>query len=67
MKNELIKRKPNRLKDFDYSANGAYFVTICTKDKKCILSKIVGAIQEICFKGVRVLNLAKEFLRPHNT
>ena len=35
-------RKPNRLKEFDYSSNGAYFVTICTKDKKCVLSKIVG-------------------------
>lgn len=42
MKTELIKRKPNRLKGFDYSTNGAYFVTICTKDRKCILSRIVG-------------------------
>ena len=42
MKAELIKRKPNRLKGFDYSTNGAYFVTICTKDKKCILGEIVG-------------------------
>lgn len=42
MKNELPKRKPNRLSDFDYSASGAYFVTICTKDKMCILSRIVG-------------------------
>ena len=35
-------RKQNRLKGFDYSSNGAYFITICTKDKQCILSKIVG-------------------------
>ncbi len=27
------KRKSIRLKHFDYSQNGAYFVTICTKDK----------------------------------
>ena len=40
--NKFPKRKPNRLKKFDYSQNGAYFVTICTKDKQCILSKIVG-------------------------
>lgn len=39
---ELKKRKANRLKDFDYSTNGAYFVTICTKDRKCTLSKVVG-------------------------
>ena len=39
---ELPKRKPNRLKEFDYSLNGAYFITICTIDKKQILSRIVG-------------------------
>lgn len=39
---ELPKRKVNRLKQFDYSSNGAYFVTICTKDRKCTLSTIVG-------------------------
>ena len=33
---ELPKRKRNRLKDYDYSSNGAYFVTVCTKDRKNI-------------------------------
>ena len=33
-------RKHNRLQHFDYSQSGAYFVTICVKDKKCLLSKI---------------------------
>ncbi|MBR5237044.1 MAG: transposase [Clostridia bacterium] len=42
MKNNLPKRKPTRLKGYDYSLPGAYFVTICTKDKKPLLSKIVG-------------------------
>lgn len=42
MNNKLPKRKPNRLNDFDYSTNGAYFVTICTKNRECILSNIVG-------------------------
>ncbi len=51
----LPKRKPTRLKDFDYSHNGAYFVTICTKDKECILSKIVG-------EGLRAL--PKNILAP---
>lgn len=36
------KRKTNRLKQFDYSQNGAYFITICTKDRKRILSRVVG-------------------------
>jgi REP element-mobilizing transposase RayT len=35
--NKFPKRKPNRLKKFDYSQNGAYFVTICTKDKEKLL------------------------------
>jgi len=37
---ELQTRKPNRLKNYNYSQNGAYFITICTKDRKEILSAI---------------------------
>ncbi|MBQ3527530.1 MAG: transposase [Clostridia bacterium] len=36
MENELITRKRNRLKNYDYSSSGAYFITICTKDRKNI-------------------------------
>ncbi len=39
---ELPKRKPNRIAEYDYSQNGAYFVTVCTQDRKPILSTIVG-------------------------
>ena len=39
---DLPKRKPTRLKDYDYSSEGTYFVTICTKDKQKILCDIVG-------------------------
>ena len=38
---ELQTRKPNRLKNYDYSQNGAYFITICTKDRKQILSQVI--------------------------
>ena len=41
-KNTLPKRKSTRLKNFDYSSNGAYFVTICTQNKEKILCNIVG-------------------------
>ncbi len=37
---ELPKRKSLRLKDFDYSEAGSYFLTICTKNRKQILSTI---------------------------
>ena len=41
---ELPKRKRTRLEHYDYSSPGAYFVTICTQGRKCILSDIaVGA------------------------
>ena len=38
----LPERKPTRLKRFDYSRGGVYFITICTQDRKRILSKITG-------------------------
>ena len=38
---ELSKRKSTRLKNVDYSSQGAYFVTICTRDRMQILSEIV--------------------------
>ena len=41
MEKELLKRKSTRLQGFDYRSAGAYFVTICTGDRKQILSEIV--------------------------
>jgi putative transposase len=31
-----------RLKHYDYSHAGAYFITICTQDKKCLFGEIIG-------------------------
>ena len=39
--NKLPTRKPNRLPGYDYSSVGAYFITICTKDRKAILSDVI--------------------------
>ena len=36
------QRKPLRLEEYDYSQNGAYFVTLCTQNRRSILSEIVG-------------------------
>ncbi len=38
----LQNRKTTRLKGTDYNSNGAVFLTICTKERRCILSRIVG-------------------------
>ena len=40
---ELRKRKTNRLREYDYSQNGVYFITICTKNRHEILCKIVDS------------------------
>ena len=40
---ELPKRKQIRLQQYDYSSNGAYFVTICTHEKKHLFLNGVGA------------------------
>lgn len=34
--------KPNRLEGYDYSQSGVYFLTVCTKGRLKILSRIVG-------------------------
>ncbi len=36
------RRKNIRLKGYDYSGNGAYFITICVKDRHELLGKVVG-------------------------
>ncbi len=34
-------RRSIRLKNYDYSQSGAYFITICTQNRKCLLGNIV--------------------------
>ncbi|QOR34759.1 hypothetical protein IMX26_15045 [Clostridium sp. 'deep sea'] len=36
----LPKRKKNRLNNYNYNRNGYYFITICTKNHKCIFSDV---------------------------
>ena len=40
--NKFPQRKPTRLKGYDYSTPGAYFITVCTHNKEHLLSNIVG-------------------------
>jgi len=42
-----FKRKTNRLKDFDYSSPYAYFITICTYDRKEIFNDHEVALEII--------------------
>lgn len=56
---EHAQRKSTRLRVYDYSENGVYFVTICTKDKKKTLCNIVGGGRRRC----KIVQIAKTVLR----
>jgi len=36
----MQNRRSIRLKEYDYSQFGAYFVTICAQDRKCLFGEI---------------------------
>ncbi|MBR7114036.1 MAG: transposase, partial [Firmicutes bacterium] len=40
---DIPQRKRNRLKSYDYSTPGAYFITVCTKERQNLLWENVGA------------------------
>ena len=50
----MHQRRSIRLKGFDYAQSGAYFVTICTKDRECIFGKIVDEEMRLNDKGAIV-------------
>ncbi len=39
---EKIHRRSIRLNGYDYSGAGAYFVTICTRDRECLFGDVVN-------------------------
>jgi REP element-mobilizing transposase RayT len=62
-KNTLLKRKSIRLRNYDYSQCGAYFITVCTEKRKCIFGDITN--------GKMILNncgiiAEKELLKLNN-
>lgn len=61
MKDNLPKRKHPRLKEYDYSEPGAYFITICTKSKEKSLWKGEFDVQDFDWKLV-----GARFARPQN-
>jgi len=48
MYNPIIhKRRSIRLKDYDYSSEGLYFITLCIADRKNIFGKIINGGVEL--------------------
>ena len=51
---ELKNRKSPRCNDFDYNTEGVYFITICTRNHRCVLSRIVGTGVPDCPKRTEI-------------
>src|SRR3989338_9055167 len=55
MDNLLFKNKyrikSTRLKHWDYSSDGGYFVTICTKNRECVFGDIKNGEMELSIIG----------------
>ncbi|MBO5042853.1 MAG: hypothetical protein J6D87_07800 [Clostridia bacterium] len=71
MEHEMPKRRKLRLDNYDYSTTGAYYVTICTQNRKRVLSEIVkstrAGIDESTFPdavGDGALDVPKVKLTP---
>ena len=60
---EAPHRKSPRLKGYDYSQPGAYFVTICTRERACILGEIVDGKMKPSAVGMIVVSCWEEIPR----
>lgn len=49
---EIHHRRSVRLKEYDYSQEGLYFVTICTQNRKCLFGEIVDNEMRLSNIGV---------------
>jgi len=50
----MHQRRAVRLRGYNYSHAGAYFVTICTKDRECLFGDIVDVEMRTNDKGAIV-------------
>ena len=67
---DVEQRKPNRIESYDYSQTGAYFITICTQDRKRILSKITVGTGVLDCPRVQLLKhgeIADKYIRQLNS
>ncbi|HEY6952566.1 MAG TPA: transposase [Bacteroidota bacterium] len=39
---EIHHRRSIRLKEYDYAQAGEYYITLCTKDRECLLGEIIN-------------------------
>lgn len=63
---DLPRRKSTRLKGYDYSSPGAYFITICTQNRNCILGEIVNGCIKLNNLG-KIVNSEIRKIESHYT
>ncbi|MBR6763175.1 MAG: transposase [Clostridia bacterium] len=61
---QYLNRKKLRLPDYDYNAPGAYFITICTQDRKPLFSRITEDRSELTDYG-RMVDAVLTHLPDH--
>ena len=59
----LPERKPTRLKHFDYSHFGVYFITICIAERRCLLSKIARNEDRVVVSLSPIGEITREWLQ----
>ncbi|WP_275099951.1 transposase [Sedimenticola hydrogenitrophicus] len=53
-------RRSLRLRGYDYSQAGAYFVTICTRDRLCLFGEIVDGVMHLNSAGEMIQSIWNE-------
>ena len=79
LNNKYFERKNPRLKDYDYTLSGYYFITICTKEKKHYFGEIaneimkynyIGKVANTCIKKIddiyKPIKLDKYIIMPNH-
>jgi len=61
----MLKRQSIRLKNFDYSKSGRYFVTICTQDRECLFGYIVNDVMKLNEMGKIIENIWESLPKHH--
>ena len=60
------RRKPIRLKGYDYHIPGAYFITICTHNRQCLFGNVVNGQMKLNEYG-QIVQVTWDDLPHHNS
>lgn len=64
---DIHHRRSIRLKDYDYSRLGVYFLTLCLRDKKCLLGNIASGEMVLNDAGKSVQSIWNDLSKRFST